>query len=394
MRILFARVFESYYDKSVPAAFRKLGHEVEEITYFTPQDPYQDEKLEEMLEKNLRDKAYDTVFTVNFWPLIGKVCAAQGLPYIAWSYDCPQNLPDNRGMKLESNHIFLFDRSEVERYRKEGASRVFHMPLATDVDGFEQRLSNTYSGKRKFTSDISLLGSLYTTASMPAILQNADDYTQGYLRGILRAQQTIYGYWMIPDLLTEEKTEEIRKALPDSDLTREKTAVMQKKLAFAAAEYLTYQDRLLLMRIAAGKSANVALYTWKITEDEKKLLPGIDLRPAADYHTEMPYVFQGSKINLCPTLRCIGSGIPLRALDIMACGGLLMTPVQPELLEYFVPNQDAIIYSSMEEAADLMSFYLQHEDAMELLRKNGREKIRAAFRMEDRLQMILDQVFC
>ena len=48
----------------------------------------------------------------------------------------------------------------------------------------------------------------------------------------------------------------------------------------------------------------------------------------------------------------------------------------------------------MEEAADLMSFYLQHEDAMELLRKNGREKIRAAFRMEDRLQMILDQVFC
>ena len=108
----------------------------------------------------------------------------------------------------------------------------------------------------------------------------------------------------------------------------------------------------------------------------------------------MPYVFQGSKINLCPTLRCIGSGIPLRALDIMACGGLLMTPVQPELLEYFVPNQDAIIYSSMEEAADLMSFYLQHEDAMELLRKNGREKIRAAFRMEDRLQMILDQVFC
>ena len=71
MRILFARVFESYYDKSVPAAFRKLGHEVEEITYFTPQDPYRDEKLEEMLEKNLRDKAYDTVFTVTFWPLIG-----------------------------------------------------------------------------------------------------------------------------------------------------------------------------------------------------------------------------------------------------------------------------------------------------------------------------------
>jgi spore maturation protein CgeB len=61
-------------------------------------------------------------------------------------------------------------------------------------------------------------------------------------------------------------------------------------------------------------------------------------------------------------------------------------------LEYFVPNQDAGIYTSLEEAADLAAYYLANEEQRQNVARSGMEKVRAAFRMEDRLKQIMDLV--
>ena len=83
------------------------------------------------------------------------------------------------------------------------------------------------------------------------------------------------------------------------------------------------------------------------------------------YVNEMPYVFKTNKINLNISLKCIQSGIPLRALDILGCGGFLLSNYQPDLLEYFTPNVDCAVYSSMEEAVDLTDYYLKHDNERE-----------------------------
>jgi spore maturation protein CgeB len=77
-------------------------------------------------------------------------------------------------------------------------------------------------------------------------------------------------------------------------------------------------------------------------------------------------------------------------LDVMACNGFLLTPVQEELLEYFAPNQDVAVYSNLEEAVDLERFYLTHDSERMNCIKNARAKIDAAFRMEDRFKTILE----
>ena len=122
------------------------------------------------------------------------------------------------------------------------------------------------------------------------------------------------------------------------------------------------------------------------------MLPKVRVEESVDYSSQMPQVFAASKINLCPTLRCIGSGIPLRALDVMGCGGFLLVPLQPELMEYFVPNQDAGIYSTLEEAVELAEYYLSHEEQRKAVAASGQRKVQAAFRMEDRLQQMMDYV--
>jgi spore maturation protein CgeB len=108
------------------------------------------------------------------------------------------------------------------------------------------------------------------------------------------------------------------------------------------------------------------------------------------YMTEMPAVFRYSKLNLCPTIRSIVSGIPLRALDIMGSGGVLFANYQIELAENFIDGQDLILYSSLEEAYDKASFYLDNPDLIKSIAESGFEKVKEAFNYKDKLDILLD----
>ncbi len=391
MRLMFIRLFESYYDEPFRNAFKKLGFEVEERAYYTPKDSYKDERLQEMFRQDLKEKAMDAVITVNFWPLLAMVLEEYGIPYISWSYDAPQNLSKTDGMEYENNYIFLFDAADVQRYREEGITRVFHMPLAVDVDFWERMTKNyrTYGKltKAAFQSDVSLVGSLYNS-SFPAIRSQLGTYEEGLINGFCDAQKKLYGCYMIPELLTEEVMQKLRRSFPKNSPLRE---IRKSQLSYSIATYLTSLDRYLLLHFLS-ETYDTALFTFQKKEEVSARLPKVRVEGSVDYMTEMPQVFAASKINLCPTLRCIASGIPLRALDVMGCGGFLLTPSQPELLEYFVPNQDAGIYTSIEEALDLANYYLREEEKRQAVALSGREKVRQAFRIEDRLQQMMEFV--
>ena len=106
------------------------------------------------------------------------------------------------------------------------------------------------------------------------------------------------------------------------------------------------------------------------------------------YSDEMPCVFRYSKLNLCPTLKCIQSGIPLRALDIMGSRGVLLSNWQPELAEYFEDGKDCIMYESMEDALAKADFYLQHEDLRKQIAVNGYQKVKENFSYPQRIRTL------
>ena len=85
---------------------------------------------------------------------------------------------------------------------------------------------------------------------------------------------------------------------------------------------VTSQERIeAVNRLAASHS--VALYTGSDTA----CCPDVLSKGTVSYTAEMPDVFYRSKINLNLTLRSITSGIPLRALDILGCGGFLLSTI-------------------------------------------------------------------
>ena len=108
-----------------------------------------------------------------------------------------------------------------------------------------------------------------------------------------------------------------------------------------------------------------------------------------DYEKEMPIVFKNSRINLNMTLRSIHTGIPLRAMDIMGCGGFLLTNYQEDFLEHFEPGVDYVYYSSCEELLELAEYYMNHEEERLEIARNGYHRVKTGHTYRNRVEYLL-----
>ena len=137
-----------------------------------------------------------------------------------------------------------------------------------------------------------------------------------------------------------------------------------------------------------GKKYPVELYT----SDESFGSEGINNHGEVDYYLSMPYVFKNSDINLNITLRSIQRGIPLRIMDIMGCGGFVLTNYQEDMLNFFEPGRDFVYYESRQDLMDKVEYYLTHEDERKEIARLGYEKVCQNHTYEQRLAEIIDVV--
>ena len=153
------------------------------------------------------------------------------------------------------------------------------------------------------------------------------------------------------------------------------------------ASEVTRNERLILLSLC-GKRYDTKFYSY----DNSDVIKGVQKCGSVDYVTEMPKVFACSKINLNPSLRIIQTGIPQRAFDIMGAGGFLLSNYQEELADYFVRDEDMVIYEGIEDAMDKVSFYLEHEEVRAKIAQKGRMKTLEFHTMQERLTTIFETV--
>ena len=177
-------------------------------------------------------------------------------------------------------------------------------------------------------------------------------------------------------------------------------AVLEKKVTVE-------ERRTLLTQIAEGNfenfvpgkfsdkqgedSAKRKKFSFKLyTGSDTKNIPSLDAcnMGRVDYHTQMPLVFAESRINLNISLRSIHSGIPLRVLDIMACGGFVLSNRQPELAEYFTEGKELALFESKEECMEKIAYYLAHEDERQKIAAAGKRKVQEVFPYEKGLERL------
>ena len=146
-------------------------------------------------------------------------------------------------------------------------------------------------------------------------------------------------------------------------------------------------ERINLLR-RAGERFDVTLFS----ADEDDSLKNIKKQGYIDHDSKLPEVYISSKINLNITLRSITSGIPLRCMEIMCCGGFLLTNYQSELAQYFTDGEELAMFSSCEEMMEKIGFYLSHEEERIAIAKRGREKVGQLFSLEQSFETIMERI--
>lgn len=375
-KLLFFQ-WHSFMNQGMERALGELN--VEYDTFFYQFSDWEnDEKFCELFRARLKDGCYQKVLSVNFSPLISMVCEELGILYIAWVYDSPVHIRNLEPMKNSCSRIYFFDRGQAEEYRKQGID-ARHMPLAVDTEVFGRVLSGRARGK--YAADVSLVGKLYQTEYV-YFTAPLGRYLQGYLEGIINAQQKVSGGYLIPELITEELLDKMNKEY--DKVSRDGFRMGARELEFMLSCETTGRERYMALALLAAHY-KADLYS----NDRDKRLQNVRWRGYADYYTQMPQIFAESRVNLNITLKTIRSGIPLRVVDIMGCGGFVLTNYQEEIMEYFSVGEDCVVYENMEDLFLKAKFYLTNDEERRRVAAAGYERVKRDFTFADRLDRML-----
>lgn len=331
----------------------------------------------------IRTEEIDMVFSIDYLPLLASACEICKLPYAAWIYDCPQHTLSSKTTLYPNNFLLCFDRVYAMRLIRQGCARVYHFPLAVDVECFQESIREGAAAALTYTADISFVGSLYVEKEKWLEAEGIPEYVKGYLAGIEEAQLRVYGYNFVKEMIDEDIARDIlvKAELQLSDMYFEDPVQLVADLV--NWEVTQKERKQVIERIT--REHQLYLYT----KSQCMERTNIKLCGAVDYQHQMPLVFHNSRINLNITSKTIESGISQRVLDILACGGFCLTNYQPEIAEFFEDGKELVMYTDMEDLAQKIDWYLQHEKERAAIARAGYHKIKEQFSMRERLAELI-----
>lgn len=373
-------------EKDVVAGIRECGIQVDMHEKKPASLDYDVAYMKEVSDI-LLNGGYHYVFSLNFIPIISRVCQIFHIPYISWSVDCPEFMLFSKTLSNSCNYIFLFDWDMVQKFGPRNPGHVFYMPLGTNMEHLD-KISVSEQERKKYQAEVSFIGSLYTEKSKYRSYQmekELPDYLRGFCNGLIEAQLKVYGYNFLDDVVTEAMAQEFKKYAGWDDVPQDYVDVTKETVAndFLGLRCTELERIRLLQKVA--EQFKLDLYT----QSDKKFVPAAKHCGLVDYTWEMPKVFQCSKINLNLTSKSIKTGVPLRIFDILGAGGFLLTNYQQELPEYFNIGEDLDVYENEQDLIDKIHYYLNHEEERKQIAENGRRKVRTYYTWKQRVEDIM-----
>lgn len=366
--------------------FKEFNIDVDEICEEITDKKLTAARRVELVSESINNHRPVFVFSINFFPAIAEVCYIYKILYFCWTVDAPVLELFSKSIAYDTNRIFLFDRSQYDYFHSFNPDCIFYLPLAAATDRFDRVLSEVSGNETEsFACDISFVGSLYSEKN-PLNKMKLPEYISGYIDGIAEAALRVYGYNFTEEVLTDGCIKSIKDnshgfyAAEDSIVNPDRYAAAHSYVGFQIAE----MERIRTLNTLADYF-NVDLFT----RSDCTVLKNVNVHGGVQTLTEMPIIFNKSRINLNMTIKPIQTGLPLRIFDIMGCGGFCMTNYQEELSDLFEIGVDLEAYSSMEELVDKCAYYLEHDDERIRIARNGYVKVKETHTYKVRIMELL-----
>ena len=357
-----------------------MGHNV--FLFDMPaENKLKDEKFESRLVEEIEKHNIEIVFTYNYFPCITDAAERANILYVSWIYDNPHYTVYSKKALSPCNRIFHFDLAEVNKLKGLGIKNINHMPLGVPKSGFGTVKETDNTTGYKY--DVTFVGSLYKDNLYDRI-NYLPPYEKGLFDSIINTQRAVYGIDFASEIITDEVYEKIAPYL-ELDMGEEFLLTSREIFINILQKKITSVERCDLLS-RAGERFKTDLFS---ADTDPVIEKHVNKHGYIDHETELPEVYRLSKINLNITLRSITSGIPLRCLEIMSCGGFVLTNYQPELAEYFSDGEDLVMFTSPEDMTEKIGYYLSHDEERERIAKQGREKVREIFSLEGCFEKML-----
>ncbi len=346
------------------------------------------EAFEEALMEHLAGSAYEFVFSFNFFPAVALACHHVNVKYISWTYDSPFMYLYSETIMLPTNLAFVFDKVTVEELKAKGVQTVHYLPMAAPVAYYDSMYSSS-TQRKQYQTEVAFVGSLYTEARQDLMsqLQGVSPAVMQYLDMLIEMQLQSYAMPILERFLKPEIIAELYRVCPIELDADEMQSLEWMYANYYLARQCTARERTMLLDYIANQH-ELKLYT----PDPTPHFPDIINMGPVDYCDIMPHVFKNSKINLNISLKSIYSGIPLRAFDIMGCGGFMITDFQPDFGELFVADEDYVFYTTPDDLYAKIDYYLEHDEKRKIIARNGYEKVKANHTYDHRLKEILSML--
>lgn len=117
------------------------------------------------------------------------------------------------------------------------------------------------------------------------------------------------------------------------------------------------------------------------------LAAGMDLHGQVDPTADLPAIYAGSAVNVNATAAGMPTALNLRAWDVPAAGGFLLTDAQEDLRVHFHPEEIAT-YEGAEDAAEKARYYLGHPHERQAIARRARARVEASHQYSHRLLAI------
>lgn len=379
MNILFCH-HGSICEPGIIRAMENMGHKLM-IFKEDVGNPETNETYMNSVSEQLKKAEYDMVFSVNFIPIISRVCEKYQMPYFCWIVDSPVIQLYSDTLLNQCNYVFIFDYTLYAEFVNRNPEHIFYLPLGCDLELYEQ-ISVSEEEHRQFDSDVSFVGSLYSEKCMyNGIKDRLPEYLQGYFDGILNAQRTIYGYNFLREILSDDVVKVLEQCISINQGIGYEMDTRTLIGNLVLNPKCTEMERIHLLN-AIAEQFSVTLYT---NSDTSKL-PKVNCKGVVSSLDGMPKVFKCSKINLNLTAKGIQSGASLRIYDVLGCGGFLLSNYQAELPEQFEVGKEIVLFESEKDLLEKIAYYLEHDEERKWIAQNGYEKVKKQYTYQKRLE--------
>jgi spore maturation protein CgeB len=268
----------------------------------------------------------------------------------------------------------------MDRVRRFGFEKVFYLPGATNPKRFRP-MELSEEDKSKYECNISFVGN-----SGSDVLKTYKKYREWLTESALRkaveeiveiqAQNPLLN---ISDVIGEVE-EALNLTLPNPEGEGGKS--LSVCLEFAAMAL----RRIRMIKVVGDFGVNVyGDEGWLESLDQKSQFRGM-----IDYQTELPKLYNASKINLNVTKSQLKTAINQRVFDISACGAFILTDYRRDLLELFEVDKEVVYYKDEQDLREKVEYFLKNPKVREALSKNARKKVLEKYTYEKMINQMLE----